>query len=125
VGLSAVRGRLGDDASTRLLPDVHSVAAPLPAVVWVYRLLVFRVILGFGKHKFTGTTPQDIGFLKGFLVNQPLPTIPGWWSQKLPMWLLRVGLWSMFVVEVLMPGVAFFPGKWSVPGRPRSSGSWP
>jgi hypothetical protein len=102
--------------ATRILPDVHAVAAPLPAVVWVYRLLVFRVILGFGKHKFTGTTPQDIGFLKGFLVNQPLPTVPGWLGQKLPMWALRGGLWTMFVVEILMPGVVFFPGKWSVLG---------
>src|SRR5260221_1344082 len=57
--------------ATHLLPDVRAVAAPLPAVAWVYRLLVFRVMVGFGKHKFVGATPQDAGFLKGFLVNQP------------------------------------------------------
>jgi hypothetical protein len=102
--------------ATRFLPDVHAVAAPLPALAWVYRLLVFRLIFGFGKHKFIGTTPSDIGFLKGFLVNQPLPTIPGWLMQKLPIAALRVGLWGMFLVEILLPGVVFFPGRWSAIG---------
>jgi hypothetical protein len=102
--------------ATHVLPDVHAVSAPIPALAWVYRLLVFRVILGFGKHKFTGTTPSDIGFLKGFLVNQPLPTVPGWLSQKMPIALLRPGLWSMFVVEMLMPWGVFFPGAWSAVG---------
>jgi hypothetical protein len=102
--------------ATHVLPAVGATAAPLPAVAWVYRLLVFRVILGFGKHKFVGTTPRDIGFLKGFLVNQPLPTVPGWLSQKVPIGLLRAGLWAMFVVEMLMPGVVFLPGRWSVVG---------
>jgi len=102
--------------STRFLPDVHAVAAPLPAVAWVYRLLVFRVIVGFGKHKFIGTTSADIGFLKGFLVNQPLPTAPGWLAQKLPIRLLRVGLWVMFLVEIVLPWAVFVPGKWSAIG---------
>jgi Lipase maturation factor len=102
--------------ATRLLPEVGAIAAPLPAVAWVFRLLVFRLTLGFGKHKFVGTTPSDAGFLKGFLVNQPLPTPPGWLAQKMPMWLLRVGLGVMFVVEVLLPAAVFFPGRWSVIG---------
>jgi hypothetical protein len=101
---------------TRLVPDLHAVSAPLPAVAWVYRLLVFRVIVGFGKHKFIGTTPADTGFLKGFLVNQPLPTAPGWLAQKLPIGLLRVGLWVMFLVEIVLPWTVFFPGRWSALG---------
>jgi hypothetical protein len=102
--------------STRWLPDLHAVSAPLPAIAWVYRLLVFRVILGFGKHKFIGSTPADSGFLKGFLANQPLPTAPGWLAQKLPMGLLRAGLWIMFVVEMVLPWAVFFPGQWSAIG---------
>ncbi|HVW23767.1 MAG TPA: lipase maturation factor family protein [Polyangiaceae bacterium] len=102
--------------ATRSLPDLHAIAAPSPAIAWVYRLLVFRVILGFGKHKFIGTTPADSGFLKGFLVNQPLPTVPGWLGQKLPIGLLRVGLWGMFLVEIVLPWTVFFPGTWSAIG---------
>src|SRR5262249_37337159 len=36
----------------RPLPALAAVAAPLPAVAWAYRLLLFRIMLGFGKLKF-------------------------------------------------------------------------
>lgn len=95
---------------TRVLPDVSAVHAPIPAVAWVFRLLVFRVMFGFGKHKFVGTRPEDHGFLKGFLVNQPLPTVPGWLAQKLPIGFLKLGLLAMFLVEIPVPVAVFFPG---------------
>lgn len=99
--------------ATRMLPDVDVVHAPDPAVAWVFRLLVFRVMFGFGKHKFLGTRREDHGFLRGFLVNQPLPTVVGWLSQKLPMSLLKLGLVGMFLVEIPVPLAVFFPGPLS------------
>lgn len=84
-----------------------------PAVLWAFRLLVFRIMVGFGKHKFLGTTPQDQGFLKGFLVTMPLPTRAGWWAQKLPMSVMKLGLFGMFLVEMPLPFGVFFPGPWS------------
>jgi len=84
-----------------------------PAVLWAYRLLTFRIMLGFGKHKFVGTTPQDSGFLRGFLVSMPLPTRLGWLMQKLPMGVMKLGLVSMFVIEMLLPFGVFWPGPWS------------
>jgi hypothetical protein len=99
--------------ATQLLPSVSAVAAPLPAVAWVYRLLVFRVMFGFGKHKFVGTTAQDAGFLRGFLANQPLPTYLGWASQKLPLGFLKLVLFGMFLVEIPLQFAVFFPGPWS------------
>jgi hypothetical protein len=95
---------------TNSLPDISATDAPLPAVAWVFRLLVFRVMFGFGKHKFMGTRPEDHGFLQGFLVNQPLPTVPGWLSQKLPIGFLKLGLLTMFLVEIPVPLTVFFPG---------------
>lgn len=92
------------------LPELAAASAPLPAVAWVYRLLVFRVMLGFGKHKFIGSTPQDAGFLKSFLVQQPLPTPLGWHAQKLPLPLLKAGLWGTFAIEICLPFAVFFPG---------------
>lgn len=99
--------------ATRLVPSLACVAAPLPAVAWVYRLLVFRVIFGFGKHKFAGSTKQDSGFLQSFFVNQPLPTPVGWLVQKQPLLLHRLSLLVMFLVEVPLPFAVFFPGPWS------------
>lgn len=101
---------------THLLPNVTASAAPLPVVAWVFRLLVFRVMFGFGKHKFIGKTPEDTGFLKSFFVNQPLPTPLGWLVQKLPMSFHKAALVMMFLVEIPLPFVAFAPGPWSAVG---------
>ena len=96
--------------ATHFLPQIAAASAPLPAVAWVFRLLVFRVMLGFGKHKFIGTTAKDAGFLKSFLVQQPLPTPLGLLSHKLPMWSLKLGLMAMFVIEIPLCFAVFFPG---------------
>lgn len=102
--------------ATRLLPSLESVAAPLPAIAWVFRLLVFRVMFGFGKHKFMGTTPQDKAFLKSFFVNQPLPNPLGWAAAKLPVWVHKLALVVMFLAEIPIPFLGFFPGPYSALG---------
>ena len=96
-----------------LLPDVAAATAPDPALAWVYRLLLFRVLFGFGKFKFFGSTSEDTGYLKGFLVNQPLPSPVGWFMQKLPMPLLKLALYLMFLVEIPLPFAVFLP-RWSI-----------
>jgi hypothetical protein len=99
--------------ATRVLPALGTISAPLPAVAWAYRLLVFRVMLGFGKNKFFGSRPEDSGFLQGFLVSQPLPTRLGWLAQKLPLAGHKLGLLVMFVVEIPLSFAVFAPGPWS------------
>lgn len=100
----------------RTLPALSAVGAPIPALAWVYRLLLFRVLLGFGKFKFVGSTSDDVGYLKGFLVNQPLPSLLGWLAQKLPLPVLKAALVLMFVVEIPVPFTVFAPGPVSVAG---------
>jgi hypothetical protein len=82
------------------LPELASTAAPAPAIAWAYRLLLFRVVCGFGKFKFIGSSRLDFTYLKGFLINQPLPTVVAWYAHRLPLWVLRVGLLSLFWVEI-------------------------
>jgi hypothetical protein len=82
----------------------------------MYRLLIFRVMFGFGKFKFLGATKNDRGYLKGFLINQPLPSYIGWYMQKLPMWMLKGALLSMFIIEIPVPLLLFFPGRASIIG---------
>jgi len=98
----------------RMLPELTLVAAPLPALAWVYRLLVFRVMFGFGKQKFLGSTRRDAGFLKGFFVRQPLPTALGWFAHKLPMSIHQLALLVMFVIELPVSFGWLVPGVWSV-----------
>ena len=100
--------------ATLALPSLEAVATPAPALAWAYRLLLFRVMFGFGKQKFIGSTNKDWAYLKGFLIAQPLPSKLGWYMQKLPGPLLKLLVVAMFIVEVPMPFFAFFPGDSSV-----------
>ena len=63
-----------------------------------------------------GSTSQDTGYLKGFLVNQPLPSPLGWIAQKLPLPALKGALVLMFLVEIPVPFSVFLPGRASVVG---------
>lgn len=102
-----------------LLPPTYfasglaAVSGASPVSICVYRLLLFRVLFGFGKHKFLGTTSHDSGFLQGFFATQPLPTRIGWLIQKLPLWALKLSLFGMFLVEIPLPFAVFVPGMWS------------
>jgi hypothetical protein len=96
-------------APTLALPEVIATSAPAPAIAWAYRILVFRVLFGFGKFKFTGATKDDWGYLHGFLINQPLASPIGWYMQKLPVWSLKASMALMFVAEIPIPPLLFFP----------------
>jgi hypothetical protein len=100
--------------ATRALPELGASALPAPAIAWAYRLLLFRVMFGFGKQKFVGARKQDRAYLRGFLINQPLPSKLAWFAQKLPLPLLSAAVWFMFVVEVPAPFLALWPGVPSV-----------
>jgi Lipase maturation factor len=97
--------------ATHALPDLDAVSTPAPALAWMYRLLVFRVLLGFGKFKFVGSTKDDHGYLTGFLVNQPLVSPFGWHLQKAPLWALKALLWAMFLAEIPLPFLMLFPNQ--------------
>jgi hypothetical protein len=99
---------------THALPDLTSVVAPAPALTWAFRLLLFRVMFGFGKQKFMGSTNKDLAYLKGFLIAQPLPSPLGWYAQKLPTGMLKLLVLYMFFVEVPAPFFAFIPGWLSI-----------
>ena len=110
LGLRALRSQpisRADAAS----PSLEAVHPPEPAIAWMYRLLLFRVMFGFGKFKFLGADKHDRGYLKGFLINQPLPSYIGWYMQKLPMWMLKGALLLMFIAEIPVPFLLFFPGE--------------
>jgi hypothetical protein len=100
--------------ATRALPELGMTALPAPALAWAYRLLLFRLMFGFGKQKFVASRQRDLAYLKGFLVNQPLPSKLGWYAQKLPLPFLQAAVWFMFLVEVPVPFLALWPGVPSV-----------
>jgi hypothetical protein len=68
-------------------------------------------MFGFGKFKFAESTSEDYGYLKGFLINQPLPSYLGWYAQKLPLGMLKGALALMFLAEIPIPLLLFVPGR--------------
>ncbi len=97
--------------SVNALPDISATALPLPAVGWAYRWLIFRLVLGFGKFKFIGTNAKELGYLKPFLACMPLPNYLGWYAYRLPGVFHKLGLATLFIVEILLPFLIFVPGE--------------
>jgi Lipase maturation factor len=93
-----------------VLPEVAALSLPHPAVAWLYRLLLFRLILGFGKFKFWKANPRDTGYFRAFMVNIPLPSYPAWFLYRLPAWFFQLVVAYSFVVEVIAPFFIFFSG---------------
>ncbi|MEO6877939.1 MAG: lipase maturation factor family protein, partial [Gemmatimonadaceae bacterium] len=93
-----------------LLPSVAMRPAPAPLLAWCFQWLLFRVMFGFGKLKFTGDAVADPLYLRGFLINQPMPTPLGWRAWRLPRRVLVCAHAGAFVVEMVLPFLIFFPG---------------
>jgi hypothetical protein len=86
----------------------------LPVVAVGYQLLIFRLVFGFGKFKFTKTNLKERLYLKSFVINQPLPTPAGWYASHLPGWVAILGQGFLFIVEIVLPFFIFFTGDFRI-----------
>ncbi|HET8935630.1 MAG TPA: lipase maturation factor family protein [Polyangiales bacterium] len=96
--------------ASNALPDWNVSALPLPDVAFAFRWLVIRLMLGFAKDKFVGSTPSDNLYLRGFMVWMPLPAPLAWWAHHAPRWFLKLSLYFMFYAEVIAPVLGLFSG---------------
>jgi hypothetical protein len=90
-----------------------SLAGPMhPLLATAFRLLLARLLFGFGRLKFSGAHPtRDSLFIRPFLTYQPLPTRVGWlMAAAAPDWVIAGALRGMWVAEVLMPLALLIPG---------------
>jgi lipase maturation factor 1 len=92
------------------LPSLEASALPLPAVAFMFRWLVLRLMLGFGKVKFLLAKKDDNLYLRGFFVWMPLPSPLAWFGHHAPQWLLKQMIYFMFAAEVIAPLLGFFTG---------------
>jgi len=92
------------------LPQIQAMHEPLPVIAWAYRWLIFRLMFGFGKFKFFKSGSKEHVYLQGFMVCQPLPSKIGWLSCRLPMPILKLSLFFMFIAEIIAPFFLFIPG---------------
>jgi hypothetical protein len=95
---------------TEPLPSLLATEPALPSVAFVFRWLVLRLMIGFGKDKFVGSTKADTLYLRGFFVWMPLPSPLGWLGHHAPRWLLRASLYFMFFAELIAPVLGLWTG---------------
>jgi hypothetical protein len=92
------------------LPAVRMSDMPHPLLMWLFHWLLFRVLFGFGKNKFTKDALGDPLYLRSFLISQPLVSPFGWRAWRLPRPILAASLWLLFAVEMILPFFIFVPG---------------
>lgn len=84
-------------------------APPLP-VIFLFRWLIFRIMLGSGLIKFRGDKIWRNGTaLYYHFETQPLPGPLSRWFHFLPHALLRVGVWFNWLGELIAPWFVFWP----------------
>ena len=75
-----------------LTSAVAAAAAPHPWVGFAFRWLLFRLMVGFGKKKFVGTSLKHSCYVKNFLIGQPIPSPIGWLAYRAPLPLFQAAL---------------------------------
>jgi hypothetical protein len=84
--------------------------APPKLVIWLFRWLIFRIMLGAGLIKLRGDPCwRDLTCLYYHYETQPIPNPLSWWLHFRPHWFHKFGaLWNHFI-ELAVPWFAFFP----------------
>lgn len=83
---------------------------PPKLVIWLFRWLVFRIMLGAGLIKLRGDSCwRDLTCLYYHYETQPIPSPISWWLHFRPHWFHQFGvLWNHFI-ELVVPWFAFYP----------------
>jgi hypothetical protein len=85
---------------------------PPPAVIWMLRWLLFRVMFGAGLIKLRGDPCwRDLTCLVHHYETQPVPSPASWWLHQAPVWFHRLGVAFNHFVELLAPFGLFAPRR--------------
>eukprot|EP00949_MAST-11_sp_MAST-11-sp1_P003926 g3926.t1 len=100
--------------------QLSAALVPIPAIAWLCRWQICRLMLGFGKQKFIGTSSSHHCYLRGFMVGMPMPSKLGWLMHHQPLWAHKLSLGIMFIVEILLPPLFLWGG---IPGAVAALGT--
>ena len=93
-----------------LLPS-QALGPPSPIVIFLFKLLLFRLILMSGIVKLASgdLTWRNLTALAFHYQTQPLPTPLAWYFFKLPLWFQKVSTLFALLTELLIPFFYFGP----------------
>lgn len=83
---------------------------PPVAVIWLFRWLIFRIMIGSALIKLRGDQSwRDLTALYYHFETQPIPGPLSRWFQFLPHWMLKAGVLFNYLAELIAPWFAFYP----------------
>jgi hypothetical protein len=83
---------------------------PPSPVIWLFRWLIFRMMLGSGLIKIRGDPVwRDFTALYYHFETQPIPNPLSRWFHFLPRIILRIGVGFNYLAEIIAPWFAFWP----------------
>ncbi|HEX5221634.1 MAG TPA: lipase maturation factor family protein [Verrucomicrobiae bacterium] len=107
-------------APSRLWPNRARELPPSLIVLWLLRLLLFKLMVQSGWVKLLSGDQLwlDYTALTVHYETQPLPTWIGWYAHQLPVWFQKLSCRAMFGIELVIPFLIF------APRRPRFLAAW-
>jgi len=83
---------------------------PPRVMIWLFRWLIFRIMLGAALIKLRGDTVwRDLTALNYHFETQPIPNPLSGWFHFLPRWMLEAGVLFNYLAELVAPWFAFYP----------------
>ena len=100
-------------APLQLLPKILQGAPPSRVVLWLLRLVLFKVIFSSGCVKLLSGDPnwRNLTALTFHYQTQPLPTWIGWYANQLPPAIQKFSCAVMFGIELGAPFLIFAPRR--------------
>jgi len=91
---------------------------PSKLVVWLVRLLLFRLMFMSGSCKLLSgdTSWRDLTAMAYHYWTQPLPTPVAWYAAQLPLWFQKLSTIGTFIVELGIPFLIFAPRRARIVG---------
>jgi hypothetical protein len=82
-------------------------------VIWLFRVLVFRLMFSSGAVKLLSGDPswQGLRAMSFHYFTQPIPTPIAWYMQQLPFWFQKYSTAGVFAIELIMPFFIFLPRR--------------
>jgi lipase maturation factor 1 len=100
-------------APLQLWPRMSRAAPPSRLVLWLLRLLLFKLMFQSGCVKLLSHDAawRNLTALTFHYETQPLPTWIGWYAHQLPVWAQKASAATMFGIELFVPFLIFAPRR--------------
>ena len=100
-------------APLQWLPGLSREVPPSRIVLWLLRILLFKLMFSSGCVKLASGDPtwRSLTALTFHYYTQPLPTWIAWYANLAPLWFLKLSCAAMFAIELGAPFLIFTPRR--------------